>query len=319
MSQRALNTVFLAFVILLIVGLTPHYAPRVKLLPRENPHLIQEWRSIENPLQTEPDNPFPATPADDPFASPEGPATNTTIQRHAQSVNLNWYNLSKLAILKGLFFTLFIGLGSATLIIFGGLVLGVFMGSTGYVHRAQRTAQHVRTLFNATDIIPRYFIVIILIQFGRNLPEVWKFIYYLLVFAVVQLPEAVKIFELETRQICAKPFFSMARTVGATVRRLIGDYILVLAKPKYVSQFLKYALYTLFMESALSFLQIGFTLENFFRYKVYTLGYILGRLLRENLTIADFATGFPVLLATALILGIVIILNAFLARRHHYA
>ncbi|MCF7796436.1 MAG: hypothetical protein K9N11_04355 [Lentisphaeria bacterium] len=320
MSQRSLNTIFLTVILLIIVGLTPHYAPRVKLLPRENPHLTQEWRSVENPLEVEPADPFAAPVPDDPFATsgPDLPANNA-IQRYARSVNLNWYNMSKLAIVKGLFFTLFIGLGSAVLIILGGLVLGVFLGSTGYVHRWQRTTTHIRTLLNATDIIPRYFIVIILIQFGRNLPELWKFVYYLLVFAVVQLPEAVKIFELETRQICAKPFFTMARTVGATVRRLIGDYILVLAKPKYVSQFLKYVLYTLFMESALSFLQIGFTLENFFRYKVYTLGYILGRLLRENLTWSDFATGFPVLLATVLILGTVILINTFLARSRRYA
>jgi len=318
MHQRAMNSMLLGVIVLLILGLTPHYAPTVKLLPRENPYLTQDWRTGEELDALEPADPF-ATGTVTPSGNGDVADKNAKIQRLAQSVNLNWYNLARLSIVKGFFFTLFIGLGTAVLIIFSGLGLGVFLGSAGYVHRAQRLSSHIRMLLSATDIIPRYFIVIILVQFGRNLPEHWKFIFYMLVFTLVQLPEAAQIFELETRQICRKPFFTMAKTVGATVRRLLMNYILVLAQPKYIAQFLKYALYTLFMESALSFLQIGFTLENFFRFKVYTLGYVLGLLLRENLSYANFATAFPIALATLLILAVVILLNTLLSRKRSYA
>lgn len=317
MRQRTINSILLGIIVLLILGLTPYYAQRVKLLPRENPNLNQDWRTGEQAESVASDDPFAMVNSNQPIENGDL-IGNAQVQQFARSVNLNWYNLSGLAILKGFFFTLFIALSTGLLIIFSGLGVGVFLGSVGYVHSAQRLTSHVRTLLSATDIIPRYFIVIILIQFGRNLPEIWKFIFYLLVFTLAQLPEAVQIFELETRQICRKPYFTMAKTVGATVRRLIRNYILVLAEPKYIAQFLKYALYTLFMESALSFLQIGFSLENFFRYKVYTLGYVLGRLLRENLNYGNFATGFPVFLCTALILGVVIFLNTLLSRKRAY-
>lgn len=317
MRQQTINSILLSIIVLLILGLTPYYAPAVKLLLRQNPYLTQDWRTGEQMDAQEPADPF-TTNTTTPPANGDA-AEIAEIHRLAQSVNLNWYNLARLSIVKGFFFTLFIGLGTGVLIIFAGLGLGVFLGSVGYVHRAQRLAAHIRTLIQATDIIPRYFIVIILIQFGRNLPEAWKFIFYLLVFTLVQLPEAAQIFELETRQICQKPYFTMAKTVGATVRRLLVNYILMLAQPKYIAQFLKYTLYTLFMESALSFLQIGFTLENFFRVKIYTLGYVLGLLLRENLSYGSFATAFPIALATILILGVVILLNMLLSRKRSYA
>ncbi len=314
--QRTFNSLMIGVVLLFIVGLTPFYAPRVKLHSRDNPVLNQDWRNPEAGASPGANNPFAELAAKVPDNRTNSPGT--AVARLAKSVNLNWYNLSKLAVLKGLFFTLFIGLGAGALIMLGGIVLGVFLGSLGYVHHAQRSVGHVHGFLKATDIIPRYFIVIILFQFGRNFPEAWKFITYLLVLAVVQLPEAAQIVELETRQVCQRPFFTMALTIGVTLRRLIRNYILTLSQPRYVTQFLKYVLYTLFVESALSFLQIGFTLDNFFRYKVYSLGYILGRLLRENLDYYNFPAGFPVVLITVLILIIVVSLNTVLARRGAY-